>query len=255
MQLPPLKTVIIDDEPLARKRLIRLLGKHPTVFSIVGEAENGKEGLERIFSREPDIIFLDIQMPVMNGFEMLKALNNQPIVVFVTAYDEYAIRAFEENSVDYLLKPVEPERLELTVKKLERLNRKTGEEESLRILSIIDKLKPAKELKSIPVKIGDKILLIKPEEISWFEARDKYVFIHTMDGKEFLTDYTLTVLEKKLPAVFLRIHRAIIINTDHIKEIRKGFKGNHFFYMTDTIFSQVSSGGTYSKSIKDVLKL
>ncbi|WP_310587864.1 LytR/AlgR family response regulator transcription factor [Emticicia agri] len=114
------KTILIDDEPLAISRLKRLLSHYSAVISIIDEAHNGQEGLEKIEAQKPDLIFLDIEMPLMTGFEMLANLSYMPKVIFSTAYDQYAIRAFEENSVDYLLKPIEAERLEKTIEKLKK---------------------------------------------------------------------------------------------------------------------------------------
>ena len=166
-----LKTILIDDEPLAIKRLRRLLTKYADTFDIIGEAHNGQEGLDAIEALKPDIIFLDIEMPILTGFEMLARLSYMPLVVFATAFDQYAIRAFEENSIDYLLKPIEAERLEKTVDKIEKFHQKPMDNPfNANLLQVLEQLKPKKETHSISVKVGERILFIPLSNISYFEA-------------------------------------------------------------------------------------
>ncbi|GAB3909113.1 LytR/AlgR family response regulator transcription factor [Mucilaginibacter boryungensis] len=232
------KTLIIDDEQLARQRLKRLLSPYDEL-EIIGEAINGADGLEKIEALRPDLIFLDIEMPVLNGFEMLAKLNRQPKVVFTTAYDQYAIKAFEEDSIDYLLKPVEADRLEKTIIRLRQTQ--TQEAVPLPLEALMKQLLVKKDIKTLTVKIGDRILLIKLTDILFIDAEDKYVFLHTADGKKHLTDFTISSLEDKLPEQFIRIHRGTIINTDHIKEIRKGFNGALVFLLNHTDVKVTSS--------------
>jgi len=241
------KTLIIDDEQLARQRLKRLLNPFDE-FEIIGEAVNGADGLEKIEELKPELIFLDIEMPMLNGFEMLARLQHNPKVVFTTAYDQYAIKAFEEDSIDYLLKPIEAERLEKTVKKLQQTMQQPTI--ALPIEALMKQLLVKKDIKTLTVKIGDKILLIKLDDIIYIEAEDKYVFLHTADGKKHLTDFTISSLEEKLPERFARIHRSSIINTDHIKEIRKGFNGALVFIMNNAPGSKLTS----SRSNGDMLR-
>jgi two-component system LytT family response regulator len=241
------KTLIIDDEQLARQRLRRLLKPYDE-FDIIGEAVNGADGLEQIEQLKPELIFLDIEMPVLNGFEMLSKLTHQPKVVFTTAYDQYAIKAFEEDSIDYLLKPVEVERLEKTIKKLEQ----TQQQPALPIpLDALMKQLVKKEIKTLTVKIGDKILLIKLDNIIYIEAEEKYVFLHTADGKKHLTDFTISALEEKLPEHFIRIHRSSIINAEQIKEIRKGFNGALIFVMNNSENSRLTSSRSNGEMLRE----
>jgi len=253
----PLKTILIDDEILALSRLKRLLLKHPETFLIVSEAQNGAEGLVEIDKHQPDVIFLDIEMPLLNGFEMLSKLSKMPLVVFSTAYDQYAIRAFEENSVDYLLKPVENDRLLKTIEKIHNITKagtSTGQNPySENLLKLLEEMKPKKEIFSLSVKSGDRILLIPLTEITHFEADEKYVFLNTLDGQKYLLNYTLTSLEEKLPAHYLRISRAGIVNSHHIKEIQKHFGGKYMILMRDRKASQLSSGSTYGEVIRHLL--
>lgn len=243
------QTIIIDDEELARLRLIRLLRSYTDIIEVVAEAVNGEDALKKVEELKPDLIFLDIEMPVYNGFEMLSRLEHSPRVIFTTAYDQYAIKAFEEDSIDYLLKPVEAERLELTIKKLEKVNKQ--EEVNLPLVSLLKQLNVKKDRKTITVKIGDRILLVKPEDITYIQAEDKYVFLCCLDGKRHLTDFTVTSMEEKLPDSFIRINRSTLINTDHISEIRKGFNGSLVFVMKDNESTKLSSSRRYGEVLRE----
>ncbi len=242
-----LKTIIIDDEQLARQRLKRLLKEHD-VIDIVAEAENGAEGLILIEQLQPDLVFLDIEMPILSGFEMLAKLKHQPKIVFTTAYDQYAIKAFEEDSVDYLLKPIESERLEKTIKKLKQTHQISNQ---VNIEDLLLKISGKKNIKTLTVKLGDKILLVKLVDIVHVQAEDKYVFLHTADGKKHLTDFTLSNLEEKLPEEFIRVHRSDIINSNFIKEIRKGFNGALIFVLNNTVETRVTSSRSNSEVLRE----
>ncbi len=189
-------TFIIDDEELARQRLKRLLAPHDSIH-IIGDAANGQQGLQQIEKLHPDLVFLDIEMPVLNGFEMLSRLAKPPKVIFTTAYDQYAVKAFEEESIDYLLKPIEEERLSKAINRLQTLSGATDYTIPLDLL--MKQLKIKKEVKTLTVKIGDRILLIKIQDLVYIEAEEKYVFLNTLDGKRNLTDFTITSLTEKLP--------------------------------------------------------
>lgn len=243
------QTIIIDDEELARLRLIRLLRNYTDIIEVIAEAVNGEDGLKKVEELKPDLIFLDIEMPVYNGFEMLSRLEHSPRVIFTTAYDQYAIKAFEEDSIDYLLKPVEAERLELTIKKLEKVNKQ--EDVNIPLESLLKQLNVKKDRKTITVKIGDRILLIKPEDIAYIQAEDKYVFLCCLDGKKHLTDFTITGLEEKLPDSFIRISRSTLINADHISEIRKSFNGTLVFVMKDRESTKLSSSRRYGEVLRE----
>ncbi|GAB2608882.1 LytTR family DNA-binding domain-containing protein [Emticicia sediminis] len=250
-----MKTILIDDEPLAIGRLKRLLGKFED-FEIIAEAKNGQEGLEKVTQLKPDVIFLDIEMPEMTGFEMLAQLDFMPLVVFATAYDQYAIRAFEENSIDYLLKPIETERLEKTVDKLRKLKSNTSDSSmNNSLLQLIEQFKPKKDIHSISVKSGEKILFIPLTEISFFEAEDKYVFLNTTDGKQYLTNYTIASLEEKLPENFTRVSRSSIINSLLIKELQKYFSGKYLVIMRDIKASKIETGSAYGENLKKLMEI
>jgi two-component system LytT family response regulator len=251
-----LKTILIDDERLAISRLKRLLLDYSEIIEVIGEANNGLEGVAIIDKLHPDLIFLDIEMPAMNGFEMLAKVSFMPKVVFATAFDEYAIRAFEENSIDYLLKPIEKERLEITIKKLKKnIENEFQSIDNHLIIKLMEQLKPKKEIRSIAVKSGEKIVLVKLEDVSYFEAEDKYTFLTTIEGKKHLTDYTITALEEKLPASFIRVSRSAIVNTLLIKEIQKYFNSKFMLFLEDKNQSKIISGLTYNDNIKAFLNL
>jgi two-component system LytT family response regulator len=195
-------------------------------------------------------------MPVLNGFEMLSQLQYMPVVVFVTAFESYAIRAFEENSVDYLLKPVEKERLQLTLERLKKLRMENKSiDYNQQLFHAIEQLKPKKELISIPVKMGERILLIRLEEIIYFEAEDKYVYLHTHEDKKYLIDYSLTTLEEKLPAFFIRASRSVIINQRFIKEIQKYFSGRYVLLMNNKTQTKITTGLSYADKVRALMEI
>jgi two-component system LytT family response regulator len=249
------RTLLIDDEKLALSRLERLLLRHPDTFEVIGTAANGADGLEKIETLRPDLIFLDIEMPVLNGFELLARVSQPPLVVFATAYDAYAIRAFEENSVDYLLKPIEEERLLKTIQKLQTAQKANTGVFPENLVRLLEQMQPKQELTAISVKTGHKILLISLDEISHFEADDKYVFLCTTDGQKYLTSYTLSTLESRLPARFLRVSRSVIVNKTLIRELEKHFSGRYLITLRDKPRTQVQSGQSFAESIRGLLEI
>lgn len=247
-----MNVIIIDDEAPARTRLRRLLAVHKASVSIVGEASNGLEACELIETLKPDVIFLDIQMPGLNGFEVLQRVKFLPVVVFTTAYEQYALKAFETNSVDYLLKPIEKLRLAQTINKIERLTTTADKGQIDKFIELAEQLKPKKEVTAFPIKTGDTIRLVRLSEVAYIEAKDKYVTLHALNGKEYLTDVSLKTMEEKLPDNFVRVHRAFTINQDHLLEISKYFQGRFILKMNDRTNTKITSGSTYNDSIKIV---
>lgn len=209
-----MKTLIIDDERLARTELRSVLEPHDFI-EVIGEASNANEGIELIDSLKPDLIFLDIQMPEKTGFDMLEELGNCPRVVFVTAYDEYAIKAFEVNAFDYLLKPVDPSRLEEVVNKLKSID----EEEKNAPTS---KLQPDDK---IFIKDGDKCWFVEMNKIRMFESDGNYVKVYFEQSRPLILR-SLNSLEQRLDAkTFFRANRKFIINLNHISNIETWFNG------------------------------
>lgn len=222
------RTLIVDDEELARLRMKKLLEPYSSQVDIIGEAQDGLSALEKIRSLKPDLVFMDIQMPGMTGLEVVSQLQDgeMPWVVFATAFDEYAIRAFEESAMDYLLKPIEADRLKATMGKLERLTSKSAPNMQEVVRKLMELQNPAQRyLQRIQVKIGDRTLLLNTKQAIRFEAEDKYTTVHTDDSK-YVIDTPLVELEARLdPAEFMRIHRAHLVNVTRIAEIQRQFGG------------------------------
>ena len=216
-----MKALIIDDERLARKELIDLLGKHPEI-EIIGEAKNAEEALKMIDQFDPDVLFLDIQMPEKNGFELLQELNNCPKVIFVTAYDDYAIKAFEVSALDYLLKPVDPNRLEETIKKLTQSEIPTKEIETDNIDKSKNKLGSSDR---IFIKDGEKCWFVELSKVRMFESEGNYVKVH-FDNNRPLILRSLNSLEERLDELtFFRANRKFIVNLKWISSIENWFNG------------------------------
>jgi len=248
-------TLIIDDERLARVRLRKLLANFSEVFTIVGEAKNGLEAEEFIIDLQPDIIFLDIEMPKQTGFELLQKLEKVPMVVFCTAFEEYSLKAFDTNSIDYLVKPVKLERLQQTVDKILNLKHTLSSEKMLKVIDEIDiQKKERKKMTTIAVKKSDKIVLVKLNAVSHFKATDKYVTLYTDKGEE-LIEYSLTALEENLPANFLRVHRSIIVNTDCIKEFQKYFNNRYIIVLKNKNKATITTGRSYKEVLKNWIEI
>lgn len=246
----PLKALIIEDEVLAKNRLQKFLLKHEDEVQIVAVASDGAEGLELINSIRPDVIFCDIQMPIINGLEMLGQIDVQPKVIFITAYDEYALRAFETNSIDYLLKPITQERLDKSIQKLKGLSIETiSEETSLsQIKSFLEELRRKKAKNVLRVSLGNKIILLKLEDVQYLTAEDKLTKVLDKDDKAHFINPSLKQLEGELPENFIRVSRSSILNEDFIVEIRKSYKRKLIFEMSNG--EKIAVGSSYLPRIK-----
>ncbi len=224
-----LKVVVADDEPLARERLNRLIAADPDL-EILQECRNGAEVLQTLLSREVDLLLLDIHMPGLNGFDVVKEMGDRklPMIVFVTAHDSYAIKAFEIHAVDYLLKPVEPDRFQDAIKRVkDRAHMQAAlatEEKFASVLTTLESLAatpdPAYTARFV-VHSGSKDLFVSVSEMAWIEAADYYVCLHVADKKHLLRE-SIKKLETQLdPKKFIRIHRSAIVNIDCIREIHR----------------------------------
>jgi two-component system LytT family response regulator len=218
-----LRAYLVDDEPLALERLRRLLERTGRV-EVTGSTTEPEKAVVALTANPPDVCFLDIQMPRLNGFEVLARLPSQPIVVFTTAYDQYALQAFGVNSVDYLLKPVEPESLERALTKVERL-RVSGQLAQPDLQALLKQLTNSlRETKPeypdrVASRLGDRLWFLDLVRVTHFYAEDKLTYA-VSEGKAYCVDYAITELEKKLdPKKFLRIHRSTVVNVDWIKEV------------------------------------
>lgn len=249
------RTLIADDEQPARDRLKRLLAGYAAQIEVIGEAENGIQCRDMIDTIKPDLLFLDIQMPGLNGFEVLQQIKHMPVVIFCTAYDEFALKAFETNSIDYIVKPIKAERIQKTIEKLDSLKYHSNRQDLLKIVDSYIKQSPKKEITSIPVKIGDRMLFLYIEEISYFLAEEKYVTIFTKEGKFFLCDFSLKSLEEKLEETFVRIHRSLLVNKNRIREIKKHFGSRYIIKMDDINHSKHVSGRGYCENIKALMEI
>ena len=240
-----LKTIIIEDEKPARDLLRAYLEEYEQM-EIIGEYDNGFEGLKAVNEKKPDVIFLDVQMPKLTGFEMLEVLEHDPEVIFTTAYDQYAIQAFEQNAVDYLLKPFSRGRFKEAIGKLEARFEKTDKHEGAK--RNIEKIKihlaeGEEKLHRVVIKKSGKIHVISTGNISFLEAQDDYVMIYTNDGK-YLKQQTMKYFEKHLDSEqFVRVHRSYIVNVTNIERIEPYEKSNYILILKDGNKVPVSRSG------------
>ncbi|SHG56017.1 two component transcriptional regulator, LytTR family [Salegentibacter echinorum] len=248
------KTLVIDDEPPARKRLLNLLENFTDTFEVIGVAENGLIAREKIESLKPDLIFLDIEMPELTGFELLETLTYIPIVIFCTAYDQYSLKAFTTNSIDYLVKPVRLERLQQSVNKLKQFSKTIPDQNIAGLLKELSSRKQKQEMTSLTVKKDDKLVFIKLEEVSHFSAEERYVAVHAKEGK-FLTEEPLDQLEQKLPDNFLRVQRSAIINKDYVREVQKYFNSRYVITLKAKKETKITTGRSYKEMIKKWMNL
>jgi two-component system LytT family response regulator len=247
--MPTLRAYLVDDEPLAIERLTRLLASSSTL-TVAGSATNPAQALAFLSSPEGatiDVLFLDIQMPGMNGFELLARLDPQPLVIFATAFDEYALRAFEVNSIDYLVKPIDPEHLARALHKLERFHPVKPEwQQRPELPALLKELAASLRTPStdyprrIATRAGERITLLDLESVTHFSAQDKLTYA-IMNGRQHCVDQTISNLERKLdPAHFLRIHRAVLVNTDWIQELNTWFAGKVVVTLKDQQHTQLT---------------
>jgi two-component system LytT family response regulator len=254
-----IRTMIVDDEPLARERLRSLLARQPDV-QVVGEFGSGRQAMHAVQEHHPDLLFLDVQMPEVDGFGLLEALEEKfgekkgrgnghgngngkqamPVVIFVTAYDQYALRAFEVHAFDYLLKPFDDQRFH---EALERARQQlqlalSGREESVvvhrRLLSLVQEMKNrSKPMERLVVRSAGRVFFLRTEEIDWIEAASNYVRLHVAQNSHLLRE-TMNGIEGRLdPDKFLRIHRSTIVNVDRIKELQPWFHGDYAVILSD----------------------
>lgn len=235
--------MVVDDEPLVRRGLVRFLGRQPGV-ALTPEAADGVEAIRLIEEHRPDLVFLDIQMPELDGFEVLESLDPeaQPAVVFVTAYDEHALRAFEVHAVDYLLKPFDDERLATALERArQRLDGSNGRPPDLTELlaSVANRSRKSERLL---VRAGGRIQFVPVDTVIWFEARDNYVRLHTPDGTHLIRE-TIKALGARLPADrFARIHRSTIVNLTKVAELRPLPSGDSDVLLDDGTGLRLSRG-------------
>lgn len=250
-----IRVIIVDDEPLAREGL-RMRLEHESDVEVIGECSNGREAILAIERDRPDLAFLDVQMPRFGGFDVIKTVgaDRMPYVIFITAYDEYAFRAFEVHALDYLLKPVDGYRFKAAIERarnqiradsIETLNQK------LRHL-VADLGTEKKHIERVAIKSNGRVLLLAVDEIDWVEAADNYVKLHA--GREsHLLHATMSSLESKLdPRIFLRIHRSTIVNISRIRELHPMFHGEYKVVLKNG--AQLTSGRSYRSKLQQLIE-
>ncbi len=249
--MEPIKTIIIDDESLAREIIKRYLADREEII-IAAECSNGFEGIKKINEEKPDLIFLDIQMPRINGFEMLELIDEPPVIIFTTAFDQYALKAFEVNAADYLLKPYSKDRFDEALEKAFAYLRDKSHQRTV-IKNLIKQNEEKTEfIERVIIKDGTKISIVPAENIKYFEAQDDYVMIYSDEGK-FLKQKTMKYFELHLnPKDFVRIHRSYIAAVNRIKKIELLEKESYRVLLEDKTALPVSKSG-YDK-LKEMLK-
>jgi len=231
------RALVVDDEPLARQRILHLLEKEAD-FQVVGECANGVEAVKAIEELSPDLVFLDIQMPELDGFGVIETLGPErmPTTLFVTAYDQHALKAFEAHALDYLLKPFDPDRFHQALERARRWCSSAASKENPK--QNLDALMSGIRLERpwvdrLLVRHGDRHVLVKTPSIQWVEAEDNYVRLH-VEGTSFLLRQTMAAILARLdPRQFRRIHRSAIVNLDCIKELQPWTSGDHLVVMRD----------------------
>jgi two-component system, LytTR family, response regulator len=244
------RAIIIDDEPAARRLIRTMLEEHHDTVHVIAEAGNGKEALRKIEEMKPDLIFLDIQMPDLTGFEVVERLKEKPNIIFTTAFEQYAIRAFETFSIDYLLKPIKEDRLTKSIEKLKQFGRVSQAITLQGLQEIIRQFQTPQKATALPIKTGDRITLLRYDDMVYLEAQDKYVFVFTRDSQKHITDQSLTSLIEKLPPQFYRIQKSYIINRDRIREMHRHLNSRFLFIMDDKAGTRLTSGRTYHDPIR-----
>ena len=230
-----IRTIVVDDEPLGRERIRSLLERDEEI-EIIADCADGKQAVEAIAKSNPDLVYLDIQMPEMDGFQVLEAIAGprMPVVIFVTAHDQYAIKAFEVHALDYLLKSFDRERFSAALERAKIQIRQSKENLNERLVGLLEDLeKRQKHATRLVIRSAGRVSFLRVEEIDWIEAADNYVRIHA--GREsYLMRETLQSLETRLdPAKILRINRSTMVNVERIKEMLTMFHGDYLVRLHD----------------------
>jgi len=249
-----LRAIIVDDEPPARNKIRELL-KSDADVEIIDECSNGREAVQSITTNSPDLVFLDIQMPELDGFGVIEAIGPEqlPAVIFVTAYDQYAVHAFEVHAIDYLLKPFDRQRFQTALNRAkDHLHSDHREELNQQLNTLLRQLKgPKKQAERFVVKSGGRVFFLKNDEIDWIEAAGNYVRLHIGNETHLLRE-TMSAIQKKLdPALFIRIHRSTFVNIEKIKELQPWFHGEYVVIMRDG--TQLTMSRSYRSTLPELL--
>jgi len=247
-----ISAVIVEDEELARSLLRKYLEPF-TEIQILAEFENGFDAVKGINELKPDVLFLDIQVPKINGFEILELLDYTPVIIFTTAYNEYAIKAFEISAVDYLLKPFTKERLCQAIEKAKgRLNLLNEEKQKVESLVKVDE-ELSGFIERVVIKDRQAINIVPVADVIWLEAQDDYVMIHTNNGR-FMKQKTMSFFEKSLdPAEFIRVHRSFIVRINQISKLELYGKDTYLLFLKNG--EKVNVSRSRYKDLKQVLNI
>ncbi len=240
------RVLIADDEPLARERLRTLIREVEPGMEIVGEAGDGTTAAESILALNPDIVFLDVQMPGADGFDVIDAVgaDRMPFVIFVTAFDRYALRAFDVHALDYLLKPFDRERFGQSIARArQQMARASNGDVERRLAALMDDLRPAKQKTDrFVVKSGGRIFFVRTSEIDWIEAAGNYVKLHVAADTHLIRE-TMNAVEGRLsPEAFVRIHRCHIVNIEQVRELQPWFNGEYVVFLKNGTRLTLSRG-------------
>jgi len=250
-----IKALIVDDEPLARDRIREMLKEHPEV-EVIGEARNGQEAVDFVANQNPDLVFLDIQMPDLDGFDVLQKLNapQLPLIIFVTAYDQYALRAFDVHAVDYLTKPFDRERFAEAVDHAKVFMKGAREPDTARILNMLQELRAgSRYLERFAIKNGETLFFVRAVDVNAIEAQGNYVRLNLANSSHLLRD-TLNNIESQInPRMFVRIHRRTIVNIDRIKEVQTWARGEYRVVLVTGAHYTLSRG--YRQHFEKFIKL
>jgi two-component system, LytTR family, response regulator len=253
-----IRAYLLDDEPLALDRLRRMLLTTGRV-EVIGFHTDPTTALDEICVLQPELLFLDIHMPGLTGFELLTQLNEPPLVIFTTAYDQYALQAFQANSIDYLLKPIEPDHLDRALTKALRMRGGDGQDTQPALQTLLAQLgsvlasKKTSWLERVASRTGDKWELVDLARVTHFFSSDKLTYAATVD-RRYVVDQTITELESKLdPARFVRIHRATILNLDYLRELHTWFGGKMVARLKDAGKTELSVSRDRVRPLKEKL--
>lgn len=252
-----IRTLVVDDEPLARQRVVSLLKNYPEI-QLIGECRNGEEAVEAINDKKPDLIFLDIEMPGLDGFGVVKNinLNYKPFIIFATAYNQYALKAFDIHAIDYLLKPFDDDRfdeaLEIAKKQISLKNSSSFNDKLLKLIGEFN-TEPEKHIRQFKIKLRGREKFIRTEDLHFIEAEGNYLMLHHESGRDLFRS-TMSAVEKELnPNRFLRIHRSYFVNTLYVKNIR--YLSNNEYKVILKNGKEIVSGRSYKEAIKSFLSL
>lgn len=245
------RAVLVENEELSLARLRRLFSAFPDRIEIVGEATDGFSAVEVIRETAPDVVVLDIDLPGLNGFEVLDRLERQPAVIFTTAFHQHALDAFKTFAVDYLLKPIDADAVEKALSKLEAM----GFHSNNQLSRVLERLLPQpspRYLSRFPCKVGDRTVLLRVDEILYFRSDNKYTSVYTVD-RDFLVDTPLVELERKLdPHEFIRIHRSTLVNLSWIDEIRRSNDGRLRIFLKDFKRTELAASRMYADNLRSL---